>query len=61
MESRSQFGGSTTGVEIWGEYIFIPSDNKNIYCFNKTDGSLVWEFIADYPLQTPPIVSEGIL
>ena len=61
MESRSQFGGSTTGVEIWGEYIFIPSDNRNIYCFNKTDGSLVWEFLADSPMETPSIVSEGIL
>ena len=61
MESRSQFGGSMTGVEIWGEYIYIPSDNRNIYCFNKDDGSLVWEFLADSPMQTPPIVSEGIL
>jgi outer membrane protein assembly factor BamB len=61
MESRSQFGGSSAGVEIWGDYVYVPSDNRNIYCLNKYDGTLIWEFLADSPMETPPVVSDGVL
>lgn len=61
MESRGQWGGAGTGVEIWNDYIYVPSFNRNLYCFNKNDGSLVWEFLADSPMETPPRVSDGIL
>lgn len=61
MESRGQWGGALTGVEIWNDYVYIPSDNRNLYCFNKNDGSLIWEFLADSPMETPPRISEGIL
>ncbi len=61
IEERGQWGGSGTGVEIWNNYVYVPSYNCNLYCFNKNDGSLVWEFLADSPMETPPRVSDGIL
>lgn len=61
MEERGQWGGSGTGVEIWNDYVYVASYNRNLYCFDKNDGSLVWEFLADSPMETPPRVSDGVL
>jgi len=57
VASKNQFGGSAGGVYVWGEFLFVPSDNWSLYCFDKTNGSFIWEFTADAPLQTPPSVS----
>ncbi len=61
MESRSQIGGSSAGVEIWGNCVYVPADNRYIYCFDKVTGKLKWKFLADAPIQTPPRISAGIL
>lgn len=61
MESRSQFGGSPAGVEVWQDYVYVPADNRYLYCFDKNDGSLIWRFLADAPMQTPARVSDGIV
>ena len=61
MPDRSQFGGSPAGVEIWRDYVYVPADNRNLYCFNKHTGALVWKFLADAPMETPPRLSEGIV
>src|SRR5690606_6974604 len=60
-ENNQQFGGSSAGVEVWNDYIYVPSDNHYLYCFNKYNGQLIWKFLADSPLQTPPRVSDGIV
>ncbi len=61
MESRSQWGGSAAGIEVWQEFVLVPADNWYFYCFNKHDGALVWRFLADAPMETPPRVKGGIV
>ena len=59
MESRSQWGGSIAGVEVWQDYVLVPGDNWYFYCFNKNNGSMIWRFLADAPMETPPRVHDG--
>lgn len=59
MESRSQWGGSAAGVEVWNEFVLVPGDNWYFYSFDKNDGALVWRFLADAPMETPPRVNNG--
>lgn len=61
MESRSQFGGSPVGVEVWQDYVYVPAHNRYLYCFDKDDGALRWKFLADAPLFTPARVFDGIV
>ncbi len=61
MEDRSQWGGSNSGITIWNNYIYVPSQNRYIYCFDKLTGKLIWRFLADAPMRTPPRVKDGIL
>jgi len=60
-ENNQQYGGSSAGVEIWNDYIYVPSDNRYLYCFNKYNGQVIWKFLANSPMETPPRVSEGIV
>jgi outer membrane protein assembly factor BamB len=61
MEERSQWGGSSGGVGIWKDYVYVPSDNWYLYCFNKNNGNEIWKFLADSPMETVPRVSDSIL
>lgn len=61
MESRGQFGGSVSGLLLSENSIYVPAANRYFYCFNKQDGSLVWKFLADSPLETVPALLDGIV
>lgn len=58
IQENSQIGGSMAGVTIWKDFIFVSSDNRIIYCFNKTTGELVWSYKADAPIEVTPKVSD---
>lgn len=61
IETNSQWGGSNTGVTIWQDKAFVVSQNRYIYCFNKNTGEEIWKYLADSPLETVPVVSDGIV
>jgi len=61
IKSQGQFGGSLSGVTVWKDFVYVPGDNRFLYCFNKHDGSLVWRFLADSPMETPARISDGIV
>jgi eukaryotic-like serine/threonine-protein kinase len=48
-------------VEVWNNYIYLPADNRNLYCFNKETGDSIWAFKMDATSYTPARVSDGIV
>ncbi|HFD13648.1 MAG TPA: hypothetical protein ENJ32_14445 [Crenotrichaceae bacterium] len=61
IESNGQFGGSVAGLTLSEDKIYVSSENRYFYCFNKQDGSLLWKFLGDSPLETTPALSDGIV
>lgn len=60
-EDKSQFGGSSSGVGLWNDNVYVSSDNRYLYCFNKETGDSIWTYLMDAPSETPPRISEGIV
>ncbi len=58
IKENSQIGGSSSGVTLWRNYIYVTSTNRYIYCFNKSTGNLIWSYLADAPIEVTPAVSE---
>lgn len=49
--------GRTPGVVVDGQQCFLPSTDTALYCFDVTDGSLLWRFHSGGDLTTLPVVT----
>jgi outer membrane protein assembly factor BamB len=39
--------------------VYIGSQDKNVYCFDADDGSLVWKYPTNYRVRSSPTVKDG--
>lgn len=63
--SAKQLWNYSTGAPVVSSpavvdgYVFVGSKDKNIYCFNASDGKLVWNFTTADEVDSSPAVYNG--
>jgi len=54
--------GPITGSAVAADgKVYFGSQDKNIYCLNARNGSLIWKFPTDYKVRSTPAVVDGKL
>ena len=44
---------------VFGDRVYIGSDNGKLYCLDEFTGKAIWEFEADYEIFASPAVADG--
>jgi outer membrane protein assembly factor BamB len=41
---------------VYGRWVLVASTDYKLYCLEQTDGSVFWDFLAEAPIETSPVV-----
>lgn len=55
-----EIGPSITAPVIAGDRVYVAErDTYTVYCLDRADGTLVWKFLGNGPIDTPPTIYRG--
>jgi len=55
------FSSKMSSPAVDGGKLYIGSDDGNLYCYDIVDGSLIWNFSANGPVYSSPVVADGVI
>jgi len=54
--SRKTGGPVVASPTVFSDRVYVGSTDYKLYCLSLRDGSVIWPFLAEAPIETPPVV-----
>jgi outer membrane protein assembly factor BamB len=54
-------GNVESSPAVVGGFVYVGSDDDNVYCLNATNGAFVWNYTTGGNVDSPPAVAGGLV